>query len=454
MIKDILTKGLLLKSFVFFLWGVALFTRCFDSGEDTMLVFLFLGASNVFLYLSVATRLVILTHYSMSNLLPDYFSALKKSLLLILGLSFIPTLLLLPDIVLWFSLLSLLLLMAIAVVAITYQPKLYFAVFPMLSIGYLMGGGDYLNPLTPHIDRSLMLAFAFPFVAGLAYFLLNRLEKFKGDAIQIERLITLTGLNTNIAIPSLEKVPLKSQNKLVQWVVNNNFEYYRRLIRSKNGMTNRQRIATACQGNSTIGRTSFYLWGAVSIVFSVIGSYLEQEYLDMLIVAIIMIPSIFLGLGAIGSLQVINSKKELIKRLSIMPCFNHRQSFSSAFVSYVLYEQLKLFTFIVFVSAVFAYSFEFISMTMYSNALIIVSIIFLFNIALMFLAWSSVHPNNTVVVWLMVFILIGGYTALIAVSGNGILLWNSTMAITLIIMGASLCSFSLYRCRRNIHQNR
>lgn len=452
MIFKILTKGWLLRSFIVSLWLIALIFRCFELDDKILLIPLFIGAANGFLYLTVALRLTMLTHSSMSRVLPNYFSQLKKSLLIILGMSLIPALMLLPNIALFLSLLSVLIIMAMFLVTITYQSKLYFMILPLCFMPILLEGNLHYLSFLSDIAFSLILASLLPIIAWWSYRLLSRLETYKGDVKQRERIIALMGLNTKATVASLEKVPLKSQNKLVQWVVNNNFEYYRRLIRSEKSMTNTQQLALACQGNSTVGRTTYLLWGVIALLFSWGGRYLENEYQDIIVVIVIMFPAIIFGLGTIGFFQVINSKKSLLKRLSIMPCFNDKQHFSWTFITYVLSEQLKLYLFVSLIVAMFTYSFEYLTVTMYMNVLLIVLILCLFKLTLMFLAWSSKHPNYSVVIWLMIIALIGAYISLIVVADNNILLWLNTTFIALILIVIGLFSMSLYRGYRQIPQ--
>lgn len=445
MIFSILTKGWILRIFIVLLWLIALLGRVFTE-EKFDFIAVFIGFANCFLYLTVSTRLVLLTHSPMAAILPDYFEQLKKSLVIVFLVSLIPTLILMPNVIMWLSLLSILITMTVVFVAITYQPKFYLAFLLLMFMPYSV---EKFPTLFTEVNFPLLFALSLPFTAWWAYRLLNNLESYKGNAEHIQKFIALTSLNFKNAVTSQDDIPLKSRNRFAQWLINNNFAHFRTFIRSKKNMSNIQLVTVACQNVGSIGRSTYLFWGAAVVFFSLVGHYLGEEYQGFFIPMTIIFPAIMIGVGTLNLFQVINNKKSLLKRLSIMPCFHEKHSFSLAFITYVISNQIKLYTFISLVIAILTYAFHHLTLSMYINVLSVSLTLCIFNLTLMLWSWSSKHYLDNQVTWLMIIIFVVLTVFLIVTTNNNIVIWNNSTFIISVLLCIGLFGISFYRSYTN-----
>lgn len=442
MIYKTLIKGWVLPILIVLLWLLAILASYVVEEDNLTLIIFFIVSANCFLYLSVANRLMLLVHSSMSVILPDYFTQLKKSLMIILLVSFIPTLILIPNFMVWFAVLSVLIFMAVLFIAMSYQPKFYL-VFAISVFMPLLA--DNFPSFFAELNFQLLLAWSLPAIAGGAYHLLNNLDHYKGKAAHVKKVMALTNSSYKSTVASQEEVPLKSRNRFMQWLINSNFDHYLTLIRSTKTMSNTQRLSIVCHSVSSIGRTTYLCWGVGVILFSLLASYFEQEKQEIFVVMMLIFPaSLILG-GTVNSFIVINNKKSLLKRLSILPCFNKKHSFSLAFITYIITNQLKLYVFILLVVAMLAYTFHHLTLSMYMNILFVSLTLYLLNLTLLFWTWSSKLQFDNLVIWLIITTFIACMALLIGADINHLLVWKSTIFNAFALICLSLFSVSLYR---------
>lgn len=398
MIYKILSGGWLLKIFVIVVWLVTLLGRFFTPADEMIKVAAMIIFANSFLYLTVASRLALISHSTMSPLLPNYFTHVKRALLVILGVSWLPTFMLLPDFVSWLGTLSILLIIATFLVIVTYRPKAFFCVLIPLLILHMM---EWLPQPLENLNVFLVLAWAFPVLACVSYGLLSRLERFRGDPKQIEKIIALTNSSMNHAVTSVDSVPLKSQGKLAMWLAHSNLTTYRELIRSKKTMSNSELIATACQENNVMGGTSYLLLSVGVIGLLIFEKYLGSERNSLVRLLMILLFTMPTAGGAINLYQLVNNKKTLLQRIAVMPCFNGQ--FSLAFIAFSMKFQGKNYLFMLVSMTTGLAILDRFTLDLFVNIVLISSILFLFQFALMFWSWSSKLRAQEAVVWLLIF---------------------------------------------------
>jgi len=444
MIINILTRGWILRVFIMLLWLIAVLGRLVtpEAKFDVIVIAVFIVFANGFLYLALSFRLIMLTHQSMSRLLPNYFSQLKVALLTIFLISLLPTLLLLPDVIAWFAVLSALVCIAVIFVTLTYKTKLNYGI---CALFFLPSLSDNLPSFMAEINLALVLAWSFPLIAWGAYLLLNRLESYHGNADHISKIIAMNGLNVNKPLLAVDDVPVESQNRCQQWLIKSNLNDYVRIIRSSNKLSHRQLIAVTAQGLGSIGRSTYLSWAGILIAISLLAKHITGEHNAIILLLPIIFPTVMLGMGHLNLFQVINKQKGLLKRLSIMPCFNNKHSFSIAFIRYIIAEQLKLYSFIALVFAVFTYLFQFITFTLYVNILAVTASVFLVNLALMFWCWSNKQRFEGIILWLMLAAIIFCIIYLVVIADQQVFLWQSSKFIAVNLLAVSLFSISAYQ---------
>ena len=445
---DILTRGWFIRVFIILLWLLVFTMPFFIESIDYFFIALFVGFSNAFLYLMVSGRIPLLAHYSMNTLLPNYFSRLKSALLVILLVSFLPTLALLPHFSLWLSLISICLIMAVLFVAMTYHQKFYW-----LFVGVILTPVSF-EQLSLFISTDSVIAvlpFLMPILAIWSYYLLSKLETFKGDQKHIARMIALTSLSVKKSIASQDNIPLKSRHRAWQWLINSNFDYYRKLLKQNKPLKNSKLIEISCQSMATIGPYTYLFWTVSVLLFVLIGSLIPPSAQHFLIPMMLAFPAMMIGAGTIGLFQIINNKKSLLQRIAILPNFNSQQMFAKAFLTYIVRNQVQLYIFISLVTAVLAITFHHISLVMVINELLVGSVLCVSNLTIMLWSWSVKKNNENSCVWLMVLLFIGFIVFLFVVaSDETILLYQSTIFMNL--LGASFILFliSLYRSYQRI----
>lgn len=452
MILSLLVKGKMKKLAIALLWGLAILTGYLGEEEKNLSYFyFFVVAGNALFYHAVATRLALLTQNDMSKVIPHYFYRLKTSLLTLLGISFLPTLWLLPDTKAWMSIIAISIILAVFMVAITYRSYIAWASFILLLVEPWNWVTRYFE--LPHIDISLLWSpYALPVIALGACWLLGRLEHFTKDSKDLEKAkVIMNAKQSSMFMPS-HKIPLKFQNKLVQWFAKSNLRRFKHRLKSAKPMTNRQRIAVACQGEYSAGAMTYLLWLGAAVSFLLIGSYLDTNFNEFFSTLIIAVPMVIFGVSSISFFQIVASKQSLLKRLALMPCFNEEQRFSTAFLHYVLEEQLKLYVFMSLILTMFSCAFEYFTWTLLFNSLLLSLIASLFNAAIMLWAWTMQKTIDGLAVWLMLAYLIGAAVFLIIVVNFNMSLWESSTFIGFLLVILSLCCFNVFTSyRKNSH---
>ena len=215
-------------------------------------------------------------------------------------------------------------------------------------------------------------------------------------------------------------------------------------------MSNKQCLAVVCQGDYGVGRTTYLLWTLIAVLLSWVGSYSEDKYQDLLIIFAVMIPTMIFGTGSISFFQTIFSKGELLKRLSIAPCFDNTQRFSSAFLYYVFEQQAKVYLFITVVIALFRYTLDYFTWTLFINSLSIAMMVSLFNLAIMLWSWSIRKRIDTLAIWLMIIYFIASVVLLFIVVESNTLLWLNTKFIGFISVLIGLCCVNFLLSHKTI----
>ncbi|MGB0835159.1 MAG: hypothetical protein ACPGR2_11615 [Psychrobium sp.] len=454
MILNLLTKGWGMRGVISLIWLLLIVGRyiMYREGDETadnfFSLLIFIGLGSVIFYSVISRRLMLLIQNDMSKVIPDYFRQLKQALLLLLGISFVPTILMLPNITAWLALMTIILMLAVTIVAIAFQPKL--SIVALFLWGY--SPWYWLTKVfdMPNIESSLLKIYMLPFVAIGTYWLLNKLEYFKRDSRTAHKTKVILSTQKDSMLTPSHKLPLKLQNRFVRWVSNNNFDVLRKLIYSEEKMTNKQRLAIACQGDYSVGRTTYLLWFLVAALLSWVGNYVEGKPQELQIIFVIMIATMIVGTGSISFFQTITSKSEMLKRLSMAPCFDNKKTFSSAFLHYVLEQQLKLYLFISMIIAMFIYTQGYFTWTLLINSLLITLMAILFNLAVILWSWSSNERIDTLAVWLMLSHFVCSVVLLLIVAESNTLLWSNTTFIIFVMMLVGGISINLLRSHRTI----
>jgi hypothetical protein len=430
---SILTRGWIARSFILLLWFAAIILSFIVDSENLKALVILLASTNGVLYLQLSSRLQSLVGSNMAKVLPSYFEQVKKSLLIILCVSFIPTLVLLPDLTQWLSLLSVLILIAVCAMALSYHPKYYWllAVFFVTPISI-----DTLKePLEP-INFKLILSCLLPFIAWFAYALLKKLEHYKGNKTHIERMKSLSSLSPQKLVLTQESMPYTSRHKLWQWFINQNFSHYRESLKQK-VLPNAKLIEIACQDLDTIGRFTYIVWFCMNILLILIAELMMAlDYINMGVFYIISIvaPAAMLFGGTLTTFNGINLKRSLLNRLAIMPCFNEKDSFSRAFITFIVLNQIKLYVFILAMIAVLAFAFGHINMNMYLNIVILACVVFTTNLLIMFITWHAKKSFETLAIWLMGAAFIIGPIFLLYMYKNEVVLLFANSSVYLILL--------------------
>ncbi|MGB0937939.1 MAG: hypothetical protein ACPGTQ_10810 [Colwellia sp.] len=430
---SILTRGWIARTFILLLWLAAIILSFIVDSENLKAVVILLASTNGVLYLQLSSRLQSLVGSDMAKVLPNYFDQVKKSLLIILCVSFIPTLVLLPDLTQWLSLLSVLILIAVCAMALSYHPKYYWllAIFFVTPISI-----DTLKePLEP-INFKLILSCLLPFIAWFAYELLRKLEYYKGNKTHIKRMKSLSNLSPEKLALTQESMPYTSRHKIWQWLINQNFSHYRESLKKKI-LPNRKLIEIACQDLDTIGRFTYIVWFCMNILLILIAELtMALGFINMGVfyVISIVVPAAMLFGGTLTTFNGINLKRSLLNRLAIMPCFNEKESFSRAFIAFVVLNQIKFYVFILAMIAVFAFAFGHINMNMYLNIVILACVVCTMNLLIMFITWHAKKSFETLAIWLMSAAFITGPIFLLYMHKNEVVLLFANSSVYLILL--------------------
>ena len=454
MMISTLLNGWIQRSFITFLLLVAISVRIFMYEESSInLLYALLAFISFFIFLIAATRLPLLTHSSMAILLPNYKQKLKRALIFVWLVGLSPTLLVLPDIVIGAGILSLLILMAIAFVAMIYKPilQMFFWVLFFAPLGF-----DYFVPELS--SRNIMTASAWflPLVIIFANFCLNKLVNYRGNTKHMSRLISLTNIRMEKTLAVHDALPLHERTKFSQWWSNTNFDYYRQPLNqneagktSSKVLSNKQLIAVCCQGVNSFGISAYLLWTGAIGLLCLVGLYIDESYHQYFTTIMTAIPAMIIGTGTIAVFQIIQNKQSFLARIAITPRFSSANRFTTSFISYVVLNQLTLYVFISLLVGVMSLVFHHISMDTYINLLLMLVLCSLFNFSLMFLGWSAKQDHSNKITWLMItsMTLLLAFAILVK-KDEGIYLLFSSGFISAFIMMSVLFGYSIKRYRK------
>jgi len=446
--KTILLHGWLVKVFIVLLWGIAIAMRLtmHDDTRDNLL-FTLIAFSNFLLYLMVAMRLPLLTHNKMAVLLPDYSQKLKKVLLLVFGVSLLPTLLVLPDVVTWLAFISISILAILIFVAMIYQPIYQIFIWLLILMPLPMAMLDI------SLNKGILfttLAWLLPLIIWFAYVLLNKLVNYRGNHKHISKIIATMNVSMGNTLSIQDSIPFANRTKLAQWWGNSHFNYYRKLINdatnSSQKLSNRKLIEISCQSANSFGVNAYVIWSVGITLLCVLALVIDESYHHLFTPMVTLIPALIIGTGSITLFQIIQCKKSYLARLAILPRFKQHNSFSRAFLGYVFYNQAILYCFIAMLLAVTAKIFGHINVTVYLNSVLILLVYCLVTISMMLLTWRAAQNYCNPVVWLMIIGFIGTivFTTHMATSGMVLLVYNGIFQ-WILIASLLLLSFSVFR---------
>jgi hypothetical protein len=232
-------------------------------------------------------------------------------------------------------------------------------------------------------------------------------------------------------------MPYTSRHKLWQWLINQNFSHYRDSLKLK-VLPNTKLIEIACQDLDTIGRFTYIVWFCMNILLILIAELMMAlDYINnmgVFYIISIVAPAAMLFGGTLTTFNSINLKRSLLNRLAIMPCFNEKDSFSRAFITFIVLNQIKLYVFILAMIAVLAFAFGHINMNMYLNIVILACVVFTTNLLIMFITWHAKKSFETLAIWLMGAAFIIGPIFLLYMYKNEVVLLFANSSVYLILL--------------------
>jgi len=450
--KTILLHGWLVKVFIVLLWAIAIamrLTMTDDTREDLLLTII--AFSNFLLYLMVATRLPLLTHSKMAVLLPNYSQKLKGVLLLIFGVSLLPTLLVLPDVLTWLAFVSISILSTLVFVAMIYQPIYQIFIWLLMLMPLPMALLDI-----PFNKEKLFysLAWLLPLITWLAYGLLNKLVNYRGNQRHVSKIIAVTNVSMGKTLAVQDSIPFADRTRLAQWWANSHFNHYRNIISNATGasqkISNRKLIEISCQSANSFGVNAYVVWTVGITLLCLLGISIDESYHHFFTPMVTLIPAMIIGTGSITLFQIIHSKKSYLARLAILPRFKQHNSFASAFLGYVFSNQIMLYCFIAVLLGLTARVFGHISVTIYINLVLILLVYCFLTISIMLVAWRTVRDLGNLVVWLMLIGFIGTivFTMHMASTDMPLLILNELFQ-TLLVTSLLLIAASSYQYLRS-----
>ncbi|PCH93793.1 MAG: hypothetical protein COB83_13125 [Gammaproteobacteria bacterium] len=304
---------------------------------------------------------------------------------------------------------------------------------------------EQLSLQLSELNFSVLLAYLLPLLAGLTYALLNKLETFTGDEKYRAKMVQLTGLSAKKSLAVQENMPPSSQHKFWQWLLKSNVSYYQKSIRTRN-ISNHDLIAITFQSVSSIGRYTYFLWLLGFIVFIVIGSNFSLVSQSFFVQLMVMLPAMIITAGTITIFLVVNNKKSLLKRLTITPRFSEKKALYQAFLIFIIGNQTKLYLFVFAIVALLTYTFNYLSMLMYLNVILVGVVLCLFNITIMLWQWRGKYLMENLSVSVMIFSLISAIVFLKMISSDGkVLLWQSVSFISVSIIVLTFFLVNIYR---------
>lgn len=445
-----LTKGWFGRTVILLLWIAGMAISLNNKGQDNGLAEASLLLFNCSFYFMVAMRLPQITLMQQRYVIPHYFSKLKQSLLVLLLISFIPTLVLLPDVVNWLNILSISTLLAMLIVTIVYKPKYSVLFFVLMLLPPNIFSTVDVHLFTLPFSLSELFSYSLPLVLFSAFKLIDKLENYRGDVKQIALFMSMSSFSVEKVLADQDNLPDESRNKLSQWLLKLNGQYFLTLIRSDKKLSNRKLIAIACQSISSLGRGTYFFWLFAIVLICSLGLYLGEGYYRYFTPAMVILPAIMVGSGTLTFFHIVYGRKAYLARLSLMPIFENNHSFITAFVSFVVIEQIKLYVFISLMLATFALVFKFLDTSTLLNVIAGVFTLGVFNLALMLWGWCRKKHQDSLVTWIMFSAFMFFMVFLFIVADNKIQFLQSNIFITLFLMTIVLFSCGLYRSYQRI----
>jgi hypothetical protein len=449
--NNILLHGWVVKVFIAILWVTAIAMR-FTMEDDSRdgLLFSLIAISNFLLYLMVAMRLPLLTHSNMAVLLPNFSKKLKQTLLLIFVVSLLPTLLVLPDIVTWLAFVSISILSILVFIAMIYKPiyQIFIWVFILMPLPLA------LFDISLNKEKLFTtLAWLLPLISWCAYALLNMLVNYRGNQHHVSKVIALTNASIGKTLAVQDNIPFADRTRLAQWWTNSHFNYYRKVIteatKESKKISNRKLIEISCQSANSFGVNTYATWSVGIFLISLLGLVIDQSYHHFFTPMVTLIPAMIIGTGSITLFQIIQCKKSYLERLAILPRFKEHNSFTHAFLSYILLNQVILYFFIAMLLAITANVFGHISLTVYINLVLILFVYCFVSLSIMLLTWRAAQDYSNPVVWLMITGFIGTiiFTTHMASSGVSLLIFSGIFQV---FLASSLLLF-IFSCLKYLN---
>ncbi len=447
MILKILTHGWLDRFFVLLFW-LGGFSGQFwldDPQKAFLMSVITIITANFILYFRVSMRLVLLTNADFRSVLPNYYRLLKRSLVTLLVVSLLPALTLISQPMVMLSVMSLLLILAVLLVALTYQPKLYFLVIALLlmpvSIEEIaIQWGDLLINVG---------SFSLPLIALLSYVLIQHIERFKSNRKYIERMLLVSSGSSSMDLVSIEETNYNAQPAWRRWLSNSHFDYYRSMLRSDKAMNKLQLIEVACQGLSSLHRYSYFVAIAVALIIALVSKALFPSFEQIsLIMALLSIALIVLG--NIAPFQIISKRRAQLKQLASLPLFAKEKSFSTSFISYLFKQQLKLYGTVILANLLLMGVQQQISSVVIINMLLVCVFFMATSMLIMLSAWRSQtnHDNSAIAGFLGIFVVMS-ITVMIGVENN-LALWTSQLFLTAVFVAVGLAIAKISQCRNRV----
>jgi len=324
----VLTKGWLLRVFYLLTIGLGIAVSFTIKDKTNVSIACFIGG-NFYLYLTLAYRILILSQNDFARTIPTYFDKLKRSLLVIILLSLLPSLILFPDHQLISSVIAWQCLLLITIVLGCFQPKAWFVLAALFVAPAFVA--DSIIKFS--VDFLSYLNYSFPLLMAIVLVFLSRLERIRLSDKVKEQYLSFADQAMLGSFSDAEKKALKSPGKIQQWFNKNNLGVYKTMLKDNKPLKRHQLVEISCVGPSTIGRANWLTHISVIVLFCFMATYfsfsletLERSYLMFVGV----ITGGFVGISSIAFLYTIIKRKNYLARLRMSPLFNDEKQFNQA----------------------------------------------------------------------------------------------------------------------------
>jgi len=324
----VLTKGWILKIFYLLTISLGIISSFMLKDNTSASVALFIGG-NFYLYLTLAYRILILSQNDFSRTLPNYFGKLKRSLLVVILFSLLPSLILFPDYQLMSTVITWHLVLLITLVLSCFQPKIWFVLAALLIAPAFIA--DSITSFS--LDFLSYFNYSFPLLMVIVLLFLSRLEQIRLTEKAKEQYLRLADQAMLGSFIDSEKKALKSSSKIQQWFNKSNLAIYKAMLMENKPLKRHQLVEIACVGPSSIGRANLLSYTGIILLFCFIASYfsfsleaLESSYL----LFVGMLTSGMVGISSLTFLYTIRGRKNYLARLRMLPLFSDEKQFNHA----------------------------------------------------------------------------------------------------------------------------